>query len=104
MQLASAYSPILVELVRHKHRLTYSELVEKAKEKYPDKPVVQNAIAVSTGRKLDVVRIFTSERELLDLTSLIINKGSGERTKGSSSLYDCINPVILPFTCLDRCA
>lgn len=78
VQLASAYYPILVELARHKHRLTYSELVEKAKEKYPDKTVVQNAIAVSTGRKLHVVRIFTSERDLPDLTSLIINKGSGE--------------------------
>jgi hypothetical protein len=41
VQLASAYYPILVELARHKHRLTYSELVEKAKEKYPDKPVVR---------------------------------------------------------------
>jgi hypothetical protein len=88
VQLASAYYPILVELARHKHCLTYSELVEKAKKKYPDKPVVQNAIAVSTGRKLDVVRIFTSERDLPDLTSLIINKGSGECGSGFTQHFD----------------
>jgi len=88
VQLASAYYPILVELARHKHCLTYSELVEKAKKKYPDKAVVQNAIAVSTGRKLDVVRIFTTERNLPDLTSLIINKGSGECGSGFTQHFD----------------
>ncbi len=88
VQLASVYYPILVELARHKHCLTYSELVEKAKKKCPDKAVVQNAIAVSTGRKLDVIRIFTSERNLPDLTSLIINKGSGECGSGFTQHFD----------------
>jgi hypothetical protein len=78
LQLASAYYPILIDLAKHKHCLTYGELVIKAKKMYPAKAVVQRAIAVSTGRKLDVVRIFTSERELPDLTCLIISKSSGE--------------------------
>lgn len=78
VQLASVYYPILIELAKHKHCLTYGELVERAQHLHPDKPVVQKAIAVSTGRRLDVVRIFTSERDLPDLTSLIINKGMGE--------------------------
>lgn len=74
VQLAAAYYPILIDLAKHKHRLTYGELVGKAKVIYPEKGYVQNAIPVSTGRKLDVVRIFTNERNLPDVTSLIINK------------------------------
>jgi hypothetical protein len=76
VQLASAYYPILVDLAKNQKCITYSELVEKAKETHLDNPVVKNAIAVSTGRKLDVVRIFTNGRNLPDLTSLIISKGS----------------------------
>lgn len=88
VQLASAYYPILIDLAVHKHCLTYSELVERAKETYPSKPAVQNAIAVSTGRKLDVVRIFTAERDLPDLTCLIINKGAGECGIGFTQHFD----------------
>lgn len=88
VQLASAYYPILIDLAKHKHCLTYSELVAKAKELYPSKVVVQRAIPVSTGRKLDVVRIFTSERELPDLTSLIISKDSGECGVGFTQHFD----------------
>jgi hypothetical protein len=88
VQLASAYYPILIDLARHKHRITYGELVERAKNLYPRKPVVQKAIPVSTGRRLDVVRIFTSERELPDLTSLVTNKGSGECGTGFTQHFD----------------
>jgi len=90
VQLASAYYPILVELARHMQCITYSELVERAKKRYPKKTVVQNAIAVSTGRKLDVVRLFTSERDLPDLTSLIISKSSGECGSGFTEHF---NPI-----------
>ena len=78
VQLASVYYPILVDLAKHKHCLTYSELVDRAQCENPDHPVVQNAIPVSTGRRLDVVRLFTNERGLPDLTSLVISKSSGE--------------------------
>ena len=88
VQLASVYYPILIDLAKHKHCLTYSELVERAKEEYPSKPAVQNAIAVSTGRKLDVVRIFTAARDLPDLTCLIINKGAGECGSGFTEHFD----------------
>ncbi|XAZ48667.1 hypothetical protein AAHB44_19630 [Pseudomonas simiae] len=77
VQLASVYYPILVDLAKHKHCLTYSELVDRAQCENPDHPVVQNAIPVSTGRRLDVVRLFTNERGLPDLTSLVISKSSG---------------------------
>jgi hypothetical protein len=88
VQLASAYYPILIDLAKHKHSLTYNELVAKAKELYPANQVVQRAIAVSTGRKLDVVRIFTSQRDLPDLTCLVINKGSGECGTGFTQHFD----------------
>jgi len=88
VQLAATYYPILIDLAKHKHCLTYGELVEKAQEMYPDKDYVQNAIAVSTGRKLDVVRIFTSERDLPDVTSLIINKNQGECGTGFTDHFN----------------
>lgn len=88
VQLASAYYPILIDLARHKHCLTYSELVERAKREYPVRPEIQRAIAVSTGRKLDVVRIFTAERDLPDLSCLIINKNAGECGSGFTDHFD----------------
>jgi hypothetical protein len=69
VQLASAYYPILIDLAKKKQRITYGELVAKAKRMYP---------TTSTGRRLDVIRIFTAERELPDITSLVINKDTGE--------------------------
>jgi hypothetical protein len=98
VQLASAYYPILIDLARHKHCLTYSELVERAKTMYPDKPVVQNAIAVSTGRKLDVVRLFTAERELPDLTCLIIGKVTGECGDLFTKHFDPVSARNLVFS------
>lgn len=88
VQLAAVYYPLLIELAKHKHNLTYGELVDRAKENHPDKDYVQKAIAVSTGRKLDVVRIFTSERDLPDVTSLIINKNDGECGTGFTDHFD----------------
>lgn len=78
VQLAAIYYPTLIDLAKHKHCITYGELVTRAQEEHPNNEVVQKAIAVSTGRKLDVVRLFTNERDLPDVTSLIINKKVGE--------------------------
>jgi hypothetical protein len=88
VQLASAYYPILIDLAKHKHCLTYGELVERAQSEYPDRPAVRKAIAVSTGRRLDVVRMFTAERKLPDLSALVINKNSGECGSGFPRSYD----------------
>ena len=88
VQLAAAYYPILIDLAKHKHCLTYGELVDRAKEENPEKEVVQNAIAISAGRKLDVVRLFTIDRELPDVTSLVINKGQGECGTGFTDHFD----------------
>jgi hypothetical protein len=91
IQLAAAYYPILIDLAKHKQCLPYGELVEKAKKIYPSNTTVKNAIAVSTGRRLDVVRLFTNERELPDLTSLIVNKNSGECGIGFTQHFDPVS-------------
>lgn len=90
VQLAAIYYPILVGLARHKHCFTYGELVKRAKDTHPEIEYVQRAIPVSTGRKLDVVRLFTSERGLPDVTSLIINKAAGECGNGVTEFFDPI--------------
>jgi hypothetical protein len=78
VQLAGAYYPILIDLAKQSRCMTYGELVEQAKNRHPENDVVQSAIPVSAGRKLEVVRLFTRERGLPDVTSLIINKAGGE--------------------------
>lgn len=62
--------------------------MERAKREYPKKEVVQKAFATSTGRRLDVVRMFPAERNLSDLTSLVINKNSGECGAGFTAHFD----------------
>jgi len=78
LKLASVYYPILIDLAKHKRRLTYGQLITKAQELNPDIPEVQNAVPVGTGRRLEVIRYFTSKNGYPDLTSLIVNKSSGE--------------------------
>lgn len=88
IQLATVYYPILVDLARNNQTLSYGELVVRAKRENPDNPAVQNAIAVSVGRKLDVIRLFVGERELPDLTSLIVSKQTGECGSLFTSNFD----------------
>lgn len=88
VQLAEIYYRILHDFARQQCTLTYGQLVSLAKELYPENAVVQAAIAVSTGRKLEVIRIFTNERELPDLTSLVVSGQTGECGDGFLSVYD----------------
>jgi len=78
VKLASIFYSILVDLAKHKHSLTYGELIAKAKELHPNNELVQNAIPVGIGRRLEVVKYFTDQHKYPDLTCLVINKGSGE--------------------------
>jgi hypothetical protein len=77
LQLALVYYPILIGLAKKNEVITYGALVELAKSIYPDNPVVQSAIPVTTGRRLDVVRSFTSVEGLPDITCLVINRHRG---------------------------
>lgn len=88
LALAKAYFPILVEMAKAKETLTYSQLVEKAKAIYPQSELVQSAIPVSTGRRLDVVRAFTQDFGCPDLSSLVVSKGSGECGAGFTRSFN----------------
>jgi hypothetical protein len=88
VKLAEIYYPILIDLAKHKHCYTYGELIERAKNENPDNQIVKQAIPVSTGRKLNVIRLFLDRKNLPDLTSLIINKSTGECGSGFTDHYD----------------
>ena len=59
-------------------KLTYGALLEEAKARFPGNHAIQMAIPVSLRRRLDVVRLFLTEQKLPNLTSLIVNAGTGE--------------------------
>jgi hypothetical protein len=88
VQLASAYYPILLELALQRKCLTYTELVDRAKRRYPDRLVVRRAMAISAARRLEVIRLFTVERDLPDISALIVNKDTGKAGHGFNLTAD----------------
>ena len=90
LELAAAYYPILVELAQQRRCLSYGELLGEAQRRYPDKPAVQRAIPVSTGRRLDVIRVFSEERNIPNLSALILNK---ERRESGSGFDEGADPT-----------
>lgn len=80
LAVASALYPVLVDCARQEpvRKLTYGALLEEAKARFPGNNAIQMAIPVSLGRRLDVVRLFLTEQKLPNLTSLIVNAGTGE--------------------------
>lgn len=76
--LAEIYYPILVEVATQKNTIEYGELVMRAKADHPNNPYVSHAIPTTAGRALAVVRSFTEELSLPDLSSLVINKAIGD--------------------------
>jgi hypothetical protein len=88
LELAAAYYPILVELAQQRRCLSYGELLSEAQRRFPDRPVVQRAIPVSTGRRLDVIRVFAAERNIPNLSALILNKERRESGSGADDQAD----------------
>lgn len=72
--LAIAYYPLLVDLAGRRLTITFKDFVDLAKATYPDNPAVQNAIPVSTGRRLEFVRVFTAMNGLPDLSAWVTGK------------------------------
>lgn len=87
--LAIAYYPLLVDLAMLRRMITFKDFVELAKATYPDNPAVQNAIPVSTGRRLEFVRIFTALQGLPDLSAWV----TGRNGKNSSTFEKDFDPV-----------
>lgn len=90
VELASYYYPILVSVAKNNANalISYSDLVDTAKKQHPENTNIQNAIAVSTGRRLDVVRRFTNEKNYPDITSIVVNKSSGECGQGFTRSFN----------------
>lgn len=72
--LAIAYYPLLVDLATRRRTITFKGFVELAKATYPENPAVQNAIPVSTGRRLEFVRVFTAIHGLPDLSAWVTGR------------------------------
>jgi hypothetical protein len=87
--LAIAYYPLLVGLATRLQMITFKEFLDLAKATYPDNPAVQNAIPVSTGRRLEFVRIFTALQGLPDPSAWV----TGRNGKNSSTFEKDFDPV-----------
>lgn len=88
LELALAYYTILVEQARMRELITYGQLVERAQSAFPGNAAVQQAIPISVGRRLDFVRDFTNQRNLPDLSSLVVSKSTGECGIGFTRSFD----------------
>jgi hypothetical protein len=88
VHLAKTYFNVLVESAKQQQTITYGRLVEISKSRHPEDKIIQNAIPVSTGRRLNVVRQFTNQKKLPDLTSLAISKSTDECGKGFLKSFD----------------
>ncbi|AOZ08582.1 hypothetical protein [Cupriavidus malaysiensis] len=76
--LAEVYFPILVDCAIRRQTITYKNLVGQAQGRHPSLIEVQNAIPVSTGRRLDVVKYFCETLGLPDLAGLVVNGQTDE--------------------------
>jgi hypothetical protein len=85
---ANAYLPILIYIAMHGRKLEYGQLVAHAKLQNPNIDAVQNAIALSVGKTLSVIRDFTNSESLPDLSSLVISKATRECAQSINSLFD----------------
>jgi hypothetical protein len=76
LELGSVYWSLLVDFAKNRNGevLTYGQLIQNAKNTYPGNAAVANAIAVSIGRKLEVVVWFCAQNELPDLACLVVNQ------------------------------
>lgn len=71
--LAKIYAEVLLTCAIEKRTTTYLGLIQAARQIYPQDPHLVNAIPVSTGRRLDVIRVYTLENNLPDLTALVLS-------------------------------
>ena len=76
--LAEVYFPILVDCAIRRQTITYKNLVGQAQGRHPSLIEVQNAIPVSTGRRLDVVKYFCETLGLPDTAGLVVNGQTDE--------------------------
>ena len=74
--LAKQYAPILLKLAIDKKTTTYAGLIEAARQANPTEVCLFNAIPVSTGRRLDIIKIITAANGLPNLTALVVSSST----------------------------
>jgi hypothetical protein len=74
--LARIFYDILLEQAQHHpgQAIRYKEVLERARRSHPKDEVVQSAIPVSIGRRLEVIVQFMREHQLPPLTCLAVNE------------------------------
>lgn len=90
IELARIYFEILVDYARSYPGKTiqYGQLVHLANDRYPNNQFVKSAIATSMGRRLDALREFTTHKNIPDLSSLVVNKQTGDNGEGFKKSFD----------------
>jgi hypothetical protein len=75
VRLGEIYYRYLLELARDKVGMTirYGELVARAKQDFPDDPLVRGAIPISIGNRLLIIELFCTENSLPNLACLAVN-------------------------------
>lgn len=88
--LAKIYFKLLVAFAKTNPgmTITYGDLVEKAKEAYPNDKFIESALAVSIGRRLDTLREFTRQHQVPDLSALVVNKITRDNGVGFTRSFD----------------
>ena len=85
--LAKAYFPMLKEQKLTGETITFGDFVAEAKKRYPNDESVQNAIPVSTGRRLEFIRLYTKRYDLPDLSAWEVGAG-GENSEAYSADFN----------------
>lgn len=90
IELAQLYFDLLVDLAKLQPGKTiqYGELLQSAKDHYPNNSFLKRAIVTSMGRRLDFLREFTTQKKLPDLSSLVVNKSTGDNGEGFKKSFD----------------
>jgi hypothetical protein len=78
---------MLIKIAGQQEKITFDQFVQNAKARYPKDQAVQNAIAISTGRRFEFIRIFTELNGFPDLSAWVVNK-AGNNSKAYSADYD----------------
>ena len=90
IELARVYFEFLVDFAKShpSETIQYGQLVKAANDRYPDNLFIKSAIATNMGRRLDALRDFTTHKNLPDLSSLVVNKQTGDNGEGFKKSFD----------------
>ena len=78
IELSKVYFTLLVEVSLRGETISYGELVELSKQRYKKIKDVQKGVAVTVGRRLEVLRQHTDKFKLSDISCLCVSKGSNK--------------------------